>query len=455
MKKNIAALFFICFCIFSCSKQEEMQLVLANINLSNQAEQNVVSKQVAVNVASLFFLDSPDGKRTRSERIIKSVESINDSEGQPLAYVVNYEGGGWAIVSATKKYYPILAHAEEGQFAQSPLNRSEGLHNWIKEVSQAIEFSENQEPQTASAIALEWLKYEPAVATLSLPVLPGGNSPEALLCRTRLKQLNDTYYQDGWVFSTLSSQSNNIYFNKPRSIADQCGSPYEYTVVGIRDLSETVQTGPLLITQWNQTYPYNVLCPNQYPAGCVAIAMAQIMNFYKYPAVFDWNNIPNAGATSATQFLIADIGRAVGMEYGPNGSSSNIEKTENGFESYGYSAIQVNHDYNTVKSVILQNRAPVYMRGEGSDGHAWVCDGVLHRLDEYEYYVEYLYNGAYDNLGETLIDLPERVTLNYNYYRYHMNWGWGGTSDGWYYEATPTNGMNFENKRKNIYVYPQ
>mgnify|MGYP002623921771 CR=1 FL=1 len=48
----------------------------------------------------------------------------------------------------------------------------------------------------------------------------------------------------------------------------------------------------LLTTRWNQGQPYNITCPKyykgdgsqDYPAtGCTATAMAQVMNFYKYP----------------------------------------------------------------------------------------------------------------------------------------------------------------------------
>ena len=53
---------------------------------------------------------------------------------------------------------------------------------------------------------------------------------------------------------------------------------------------------PLLTTEWNQNYPYNMMCPNapdplypdyhdKAPSGCYAIAFAQIMNHYKWPKV--------------------------------------------------------------------------------------------------------------------------------------------------------------------------
>ena len=45
----------------------------------------------------------------------------------------------------------------------------------------------------------------------------------------------------------------------------------------------TTSVSPLLknIT-WNQTKPYNNKCPNDYPTGCVATAMGQVMYYYRY-----------------------------------------------------------------------------------------------------------------------------------------------------------------------------
>ena len=47
--------------------------------------------------------------------------------------------------------------------------------------------------------------------------------------------------------------------------------------------SRTV-VAPLITTTWNQGIPYNMLCPQNTPTGCVATAMAQIMKYWNYPA---------------------------------------------------------------------------------------------------------------------------------------------------------------------------
>ena len=52
----------------------------------------------------------------------------------------------------------------------------------------------------------------------------------------------------------------------------------------------SVVVAPLLTSTWDQRYPYNYNIPgnNQYvhcPVGCVAVAMGQVMNYWKNETV--------------------------------------------------------------------------------------------------------------------------------------------------------------------------
>jgi hypothetical protein len=55
---------------------------------------------------------------------------------------------------------------------------------------------------------------------------------------------------------------------------------------------QRAEVAPLLSTEWGQDEPYNTFCPEYYTnngkshlckAGCVAVAMAQVMSYYRYP----------------------------------------------------------------------------------------------------------------------------------------------------------------------------
>lgn len=67
-----------------------------------------------------------------------------------------------------------------------------------------------------------------------------------------------------------------------------------YRIAEYKDWVEKEKIGPLVRVKWNQNTPYNNMCNDnlenftykdngKYPAGCVAIAMAQILAYHHYP----------------------------------------------------------------------------------------------------------------------------------------------------------------------------
>lgn len=194
---------------------------------------------------------------------------------------------------------------------------------------------------------------------------------------------------------------------------------------------------PLLTTTWNQSPYYNALCPydynyNQYAVtGCVATAMAQIMKYWEYPSqgigfhsyneddygtlsanfastTYNWAAMPNnvTSSNNAVATLMYHCGVSVDMNYGVGGSSAQTLDVANALINYfGYSP-QIEGLYKTNYSNVqwinllktdLDNNRPIQYAGSGNGGgHSFVCDG-------------------YDNNDW-----------------FHFNWGWGGSSDGYF-----------------------
>ena len=77
---------------------------------------------------------------------------------------------------------------------------------------------------------------------------------------------------------------------------------------------------------WGQGAPYNSECPEvngiQAPTGCVATAMAIVMDYNKWPNTYDWEAMEANPANSAT--LMKDAGEAVRMNYGERESGADI-----------------------------------------------------------------------------------------------------------------------------------
>jgi len=205
----------------------------------------------------------------------------------------------------------------------------------------------------------------------------------------------------------------------------------------------TATVAPLLGgIKWNQTDPYNLLCPWDATAnihtlaGCVAVAMTQIMDYYKWPVngtgthsytdakyglqsvdfsktTFDWSNMQDAYGSTATaqqdtavETLVYQCGVAVNMSYSLSGSASDISKAAEAFVShFGYDTDLQRYDrlyysdleWNTlIKSELNIDRPIFFSASSDEGGHAFVCDG-------------------YDSNN-----------------LFHINWGWGGSSNGYF-----------------------
>ncbi|MDE6557003.1 MAG: C10 family peptidase [Duncaniella sp.] len=195
---------------------------------------------------------------------------------------------------------------------------------------------------------------------------------------------------------------------------------------------------PKMTTRWDQGDPYNMLCPldgsRRTFTGCVATAMAQVLKARNYPSngtgthsynwngqtlsfdygntTFDWDNMAdsyNYTSTAAQKNAVANLmlacGIGVDMYYGTGSSGAVTAKVPGALVDYfGYDkSIQYcGRAYYTsqqweklIYDEIAQN-GPIYLSGRNDEGgHAFVADG---------------YNKGF----------------------FHINWGWGGLSNGYY-----------------------
>ena len=170
------------------------------------------------------------------------------------------------------------------------------------------------------------------------------------------------------------------------------------------------------------------------PVGCVAVAMSQVMHYWKHPehgtgstyytendygyievdfedAFYDFDNMAATYATSPSQLLLFHTGVSVNMDYDNSGSGAYVVggypsafyAMENFFAyssdiSYQWKDNHTDNEYRDIIKNELDHNRPVISQGYGSGqggGHAWNFDG---------------YSG--NNL--------------------HCNWGWGGSSNGYF-----------------------
>jgi len=167
--------------------------------------------------------------------------------------------------------------------------------------------------------------------------------------------------------------------------------------VALNGYCQRAEIAPLLQTAWGQGAPYNLQCPKKggmyCQTGCVATAMAQIMYYHRCPATgFDWNNMQLTYTGNETDVqqqavakLMAECGKAAGMEYGVGSSSAFAMDAAEAFSrDFGYqetSGELYRMDYSDeeweelIYNELAAGRPVLYSGSPRGYFHQFVCDG--------------------------------------------------------------------------------
>lgn len=191
-----------------------------------------------------------------------------------------------------------------------------------------------------------------------------------------------------------------------------------------------------MVTKWHQDAPFNKYCPyvglkkeEQAPAGCIPVAIAQILAYHNYPSYTfngvaisysalkkEYYNYNNTDKDMAGLLLYA-IGDLCNVHYGKMGDKpfglafpwnavECLEKLEyqNVKLSYGYHTEEIMNSINRKCPVIISAISGAVQ------GHAWVIDA----------YIRMRYENIYTG------DIARNGLL------FHCNWGWGGKCNGYF-----------------------
>ena len=214
-----------------------------------------------------------------------------------------------------------------------------------------------------------------------------------------------------------------------------------YPVVKSKTRLAKANIAPLIKTNWDQWSPYWMMCPKDNQGyntltGCVPTAISQIMYYYQWPescpaipafttstqgiqvpqlpaTTFKWDKMQltytDWDDVSESAYAVAELMRYVGQafhaDYGGNDGTGANPSADALINLFKYSKRQTyvfrfysDTEWDNMVYNELVNQRPVYYEGspqkEGS-GHAYICDG---------------YQDGY----------------------FHINWGWGGSNDGYF-----------------------
>jgi hypothetical protein len=331
---------------------------------------------------------------------VKKVDTFADDSGNPIYYIVYLHPTGFVIVSADDLVEPIIAFVQGDSFDPSPENPLGALVT-------------NDLNGRIAAVR----------STFKLQTMDKLPTPS-------------------------ESQSKWRYFI---DLADEPKEKITLMDIGDPSISD-VRVAPLIKSKWAQRSVcgqlpcYNYYTPNNYPCGCPATAMAQLMRYFEYPTTgiglnmfqikvdgnmqmvstrggdgyggpYNWDLMPyepepNCSTTEVQRQAIGalcyDAGISMNQSYTLRrsgwGGSSNERMKEALKTTFKYAGAV--HGYNFESPIgpgligmvnpNLDAKKPVIL---GTVPHAFICDG-------YGYSYSTLYH--------------------------HLNMGWGGGDDAWY-----------------------
>lgn len=397
----------------------QQSLVESLIQSQNDNQSNDVTLEEANKIAIVQApsnLINSINTRSTAKKAVKSTFSVKPQGGAPSMYIINYEGGGFIIISGDYRITPILAYSKTNTFVTDKTEIPGGLLAWLSKVDETVEKIRSSNVNQSDDIKKAWDRFNK-------------------------RSMNDAYPDpSGRTTGTVTVDGDCNY--------------------GSTGFTQYTQQNPLTNTEWDQGDGYNNLLQfsscsgtsnGQVWTGCVATAVAQIMRFYQYPGIYNWDNMPLYSGSSETSRLMKDLGLSnnLNISYSCDGSSASTSRVPATLQNFGYSGGSYNdYEYFTVKNevdsgypVILAggSNGGWWIFGQYQDGHAWVCDGVQERM-------------YFDCVPDP--NTPgEQISVYAGHYdaSLHMNWGWGGNWNGWYsaYNWNPSN-LTFNYQRKMV-----
>jgi hypothetical protein len=364
-------------------------IALTNISPVNKAQCNIIiTKEIATTVAGTKLMELA---KADSYTIMQDIQILTDAEGI-LGYVFNLQPQGYVVITAFYDLPPVLAYSLTSCFSDEK----------------------------------------------------NGDAPLCTMLKSDIRQrLTHLSIISSDIINDRHLLWNNLQQGElPVSMNDFCQWPSEGSTA----------YGGWLETTWTQSAPYNNFCPIDLAssvhsvAGCPSVAMAQILNYhettnsivfndtddyyhnyggnnywidndyqtYEFPSFPELNNYLNTLVLHYQQqtiltdddvaALVFACGVASKQVYHPNGSGTfGVNQAFDAYRRFGFTDVKLLDDedpnvYTHVQENI-QNGLPVHLavvNEAWTSGHNLVIDG-------------------YNTEGF-----------------YHLNFGWGGPSDGWY-----------------------
>lgn len=282
----------------------------------------------------------------KSDVQIEKESIITSKSGKECIYAFSFKDGGYMLVSADNRTYPVLAYSYEDQFDLE--NIAPATRLWIDKYLEQFDLIELNSIESSEIIKSAWR----------------------------------TYYEN----ETLNTKNTK---GVPTMLTTKWNQDYPYNYY-----CPFHPQGP-----GDRVY-----------AGCVATAMAQVMKFWNYPetgrgtheyfwgdyftvdfeaTTYHWDSMTNSINTlsrNSIAELIFHCAVSVDMDFSPDGSGSSITNAFFALKQYFRYRAGVyeldkgdveDYEWKLILKEDLDKGHPILYRGtdDYGNGHAFVCDG--------------------------------------------------------------------------------
>lgn len=429
MKKiNLA---FILLLLVSCTDISNLE--------TDFIEQKNSDKENFVTIHDIETLQKVQMPQTRSSLEKKyNITCYKDEANDTLFYIVDHQDRGWTIYASDKRVPAIIAQSNKGIFKEALEN--ENLSAWI------------------SIMAKDMKQIK----------------------KSKDKELNFTFEEISnnikfWKsISTPDEFMKEEISNKTRKLHESAtGGHYELTSSNTY-IEELASTPTIIETLWHQNHPYNSYCPyktdfsgDKAPAGCVAIAAAQVLYHLHYKlgtpekapswaycngnidsyqmeqnnfSAEIWDRMSYNMTDSAASPLIAHIGKLLNMKYGNVNSIADPSLLKyNVFSRYGISCKYTNEYDTSILCQNLKNGIPVIINAQNNNtstrngtnsitdkeecGHSFIANRFKQErqvtVNVYEWVVDIKTKNPY------VPDTPFKTEYKYTYQNTMIGFNWG------------------------------
>lgn len=377
--------------------------------LSRSIETATIDAETATYVATKFINAHIDGQNVTSHKTAESTITIKNGDGKPVMYAVNFGiDDGFVVVSASRHTSPIVASSDRGSyhaFDSAKLFIQRLIRNASVQITKTFDYPYDS---VANRVG-EWSALLPPKVHFHMHEKNASNSINTdshysdIINKAVAEWVNngyDVYSAQDW----LQNPSGNYKelpdldkllnkMNMPVNWADGIAMN-QLCLIIVRHIITYTNSGEKcdpIVTKWHVNSPYNSTVPKGMPLSSEAVAVSQMLHYFKHSSILDFSasaSNPLQNNTEIANFLY-DVACNIYTIFGSTYSYAPYDRMMYALSSkyrYSYKTGEFNEN-EIIYSINNGSPSIVIEYDEDGRSHAWICDGYRYVSDRIDYFL--------------------------------------------------------------------